>query len=148
MQVFPKGTFSRNYGKNRHLMRKYNTTTVPEVLGDEIFRFREVKKNCGGWIFGGKFLSAFPSKNGLKFVTRNFTTIFTASKEIRHLDLRAPSSAPTPKTHTKLRPWSEFSLPGSLPLDRKLLHNWFGGNFGCKTLHYIIPNQSPVIAVM
>ena len=40
------------------------------------------------WIFGGQiFCRFYPRKMGLNFVTENFTTIFTARKEICHLEL-------------------------------------------------------------
>ena len=40
------------------------------------------------------FLSIFPRKIGLKFVTKNFTTFFTARKETGHLDLTLGASLP------------------------------------------------------
>ena len=37
------------------------------------------------WIFGSKFSVIFPRKIGVKFITDNFTTFFTAGKEVCHL---------------------------------------------------------------
>ena len=48
------------------------------------------------WIFGGKVSVKFsPGKIGLTFVTKNFTTFFTARKEICHLELTLGESSPT-----------------------------------------------------
>ena len=47
------------------------------------------------WIFGGKFCVNFPpGKIGLKFVTENFSTFFTARKDICHLELTLGASSP------------------------------------------------------
>ena len=38
------------------------------------------------------FLSIFPRKIGLDFVTKNFTTFFTVKKETCHLELTLPAT--------------------------------------------------------
>ena len=67
------------------------TRAVPEIQGDEILNFWSEK--CRG--FGvATFLSVSPRKKGLKFVTENVTTFFTARKEICHLELTLGASSP------------------------------------------------------
>ena len=66
---------------------------LPEDLGDEIislFTPTPQREKLGGFLVAN-FLSHFPKKNGLKFVTpktsENFTTFSTARKDIYHLEL-------------------------------------------------------------
>ena len=68
------------------------TRAVPEVQGDEILKFWD--DECGGFLVAN-ILSFFPRKNRLEFfVTENFTTLFTARKDICHLELTPGASSP------------------------------------------------------
>ena len=69
------------------------TRAVPEVRGDEI------QKLCVcvwkmWWILVTKFCQFSPGNIGLTFVTDNFTTFFTARKEVCHLELTLVASSP------------------------------------------------------
>ena len=71
------------------------------MQGDDILKFWE------------KFLSIFPRKIGLTFVTENLTTFFTARKEICHLELTLGASSPN-KNATISVFITQFELPSWL----------------------------------
>ena len=54
------------------------------------------------------FRSSFPRRKRLKFVTENFTTFFTARKEICHLELTLGPSLPKKVCPFPAAPWGEL----------------------------------------